>query len=458
MLKIISVFYIVLFTSIAFSQPPPPPAAAPKNGETPKKPFWDSVKDLPSKQPFTSLDGRFSISFNKQIQGFAGLNPKQLGFQGSGMQFTWKFQEGDAVLSFIDYPETDLKGTETELKDISTKEKETVLAWFSQSKVIDEKSFKSGAMPVIQTTYDLKNNSYGLSRLFVVKNRLYKIFVLYQNTENLPFFINALDTFKIISQSDIDAILKKKFEEMKPPPLPQEPVAAKEKSDAQDENLKGKVRKIVQESEDLSEGESSNGRKMSSVTYFNEKGNYVEREAYDWQGNPFQITAYGYLDGKRVSNSKMTSYEYNPPPAAPAPKSKTEEPPQKANPNYEYGFEYKYKDGKMIEKQLFYNNGKKGMRYVYNYSENQIERLVYTQEGELNQKYLITLNKNGDEIEEINYGLKNYKYYGDRKYRYEYEYDDKGNWLKRFMLIEVSENGATTYKRASVTYRTITYF
>ncbi len=157
----------------------------------------------------------------------------------------------------------------------------------------------------------------------------------------------------------------------------------------------------------------------------------------------------------RVSNSKIATYEYNPPPMA-IPKSKTEKPVKKSDPRYEYSFEYKYKDGKIIEEQMVFSNGKKGMKYLYNHSGNQVEELVYTTEGELNQKYAVTLDKNGNEIEKISYGIT--KIYPDRKYRYEYEFDEKGNWIKKTTSTETIENGVTSFKLSSITYRIITYF
>ncbi len=68
------------------------------------------------------------------------------------------------------------------------------------------------------------------------------------------------------------------------------------------------------------------------------------------------------------------------------------------------------------------------------------------------------LDKDGNEIEEINYGLKNINIYGDRKYRHTYEFDEKGNWIKKTTFTETTENGATSFKPSSVSYRTITYF
>jgi hypothetical protein len=457
MLKTIPILPIMLFfSSLVFTQPPP--VAAPKSQiETPKVSPWDSIKDLPAKQPFISLEGRFSISFNKQIQGFAALSPKQLGIQATGMQFTWKFQEGESVIIFVDFPESDLKGTEGELQKISTNLNAAILQNFPQGKAITEKFFRLGEVPASQTNFELAENKFGIQRLYLVKNRLYRVLAIYQNTENEKFLNNTFDTFKLISKAEVDAELQRKFEAMKPPALPQEPIVSKEKTDAQDENLKGKVKKIVVESEDLSGTWSVQGRKPSSVTYFNEKGNYVERDLYDSQGNPFQITIYGYIDGKRVSNSKTTSYEYDPPPMA-IPKSKADELVKKSDPRYEYSFGYKYKEGKLAEKQMFFSNGKKGMRYVYNHNDNQVEELVFTSEGELNQKYLVTIDKDGNEIEEISFGLKNYDIYGDRKYRYTYEFDDKGNWIKKITSTETNENGIKIFKPSAITYRTITYF
>lgn len=456
MLKTISILLSLLFlSSFVFTQPPPPPAPSKSSGENSKVSPWDSMKDLPAKMPFVSLEGRFSISFNKQIQGFAALSPKQLGTQATGMQFTWKFQEGEVILMFIDFPETDLKGTEEEMQKISRNSRGAILTNFPQGKTIDERFFNLGDVPASQTNFELSENKYGIQRLYLVKNRLYRIVAVFQNPENGKSLNSAMDTFKLISQSEVEAEMQKKFEALKPPALPQEPVAPKEKTDAEDENLKGKVKKIVQDTEDLSGTWSVQGRKPSSITYFNEKGNYTERDLYDSQGNLFQITVYGYIDGRRVSNSKITRYEYDPPPVA-IPKSKTDETDKKPNPNYEYSFEYKYKDGKIIEKQMFFSSGKKGMRYVYNYSNNQVEELVYTTEGELNQKYLVTLDKNGNEIEETSFGVT--KVYPDRKYRYEYEFDEKGNWIKKITLTEITENGETTFKPTSITYRTITYF
>jgi hypothetical protein len=244
---------------------------------------------------------------------------------------------------------------------------------------------------------------------------------------------------------------------MKPVSLPPSPPVTRATTDAQDEGLKGKVRKVMEESEDSSGTWGTQGRKMSSVEYYDLNGALTQRDSYDSQGSPFQITVYGYLDGKRVSNSKMTRYEYDPPPAAPRAAASVE-PLRKSDPRYEYSFEYKYENGKLVERQMIYNNGRKGMRYVYKHSPNQVEELVYTDEGELNQRYLSIRDEKGNEVERTDFGLFNYDIYGDRRYKHTYEFDAVGNWTKKVTLKEVKENGITSWQPAYISYRTITYY
>lgn len=252
-----------------------------------------------------------------------------------------------------------------------------------------------------------------------------------------------------VSVSKENAEILKKNEALRPPLLPQEPIVAKEKSDADDEGLKGKVKQVVDEL-----GEA---RRLSYVMYFSEKGNFIEKDYYS-EGNVYLINVYGYLDGKRVVKSKYIESENDNMPRLALPKSKADEPLKKADTRYDYSLEYKYVNGKLAQTRLISNRDEPGMRYVYNHAKNQVERLVYTKEGDLNQKYLVTLDKDGDEIEEIYFGLTNVDIYGDRKYRYTYEFDDRGNWIKKTATGEVTKNGITSALTGYVKYRTITYY
>jgi hypothetical protein len=100
------------------------------------------------------------------------------------------------------------------------------------------------------------------------------------------------------------------------------------------------------------------------------------------------------------------------------------------------------------------------LTYVYNYKENQLEKLVYDEQGKLNQKYISILDENGNEIERIDAAVLEYqKTEGDRKYSIKYDsFDEKGNWTKKTTSKLIVENGKQIYKPWYADYRTITYY
>ena len=71
------------------------------------------------------------------------------------MQFTWKFQEGDVIILFIDFPAAGLAGTETELQRIAANTKAALLKNYPQGKAIDEKFFNLGEFPAVKTSLEV---------------------------------------------------------------------------------------------------------------------------------------------------------------------------------------------------------------------------------------------------------------------------------------------------------------
>jgi|GEM_PF-976672 len=444
----------------ALAQSPPPPAVTvTRLGATGKTNGWPSIRSLTSSEEFVSLDGRFRIGLPNDIQGFGALSPKQTGTTASGQQFTWKFAEGEVVLTYLDFPASQLTGSSAELDHITSNTKKSLFNRFPKATLVSENQTLLNGVPSSNLVYGLGGNEgFVTTQLYLGKKRLYRIIAAFSDPAAVAILNPKFKTFKLIGQAEVAAELKKKYDAMKPTPLPQSPVVPRLTSDAQEEGLKGKVKKVVEESEDRSGTWGVQGRKISSIGYYDQNGSLMQRDAYDSQGNPFQITVYGYIDGKRVANSKMTIYEYDPPPIAGPQRSARRDAKPKGDPRYEYSFEYKYEDGKLVERQMVDNDGKKGMRYVYKHSANQVEELVYTEEGKLNQRYLSKLDANGNEIERTNFGLANFDIYGDRRYKNTYELDSAGNWVRKITEKEVKENGVTRWQPAYISYRTITYY
>jgi hypothetical protein len=155
------------------------------------------------------------------------------------------------------------------------------------------------------------------------------------------------------------------------------------------------------------------------------------------------------------------TYDYNPPPppAPLRPKNAPPEPPR--DHRYHLKYEYKYKDGKMTEEILYANNGKLVIRIIYKRkSDTELEILTYDSKGDLNQKFVHTLDKAGNEIAEFNPDLIPGKPYGDRRSVTRYDASDPtGNWTKKTVsFYRVQNNGTDPIPTTYLTYRTITYY
>lgn len=459
MKKLILPLIAFALASSALSQPPPPAAAGPPSGQVNKFAGWPSIGSIPPSEQFVSLEGRFKIALPKSLSGFAALSPKQTGTNATGQQYTWKFAEGDVVFFFLDFPDSALTGSVADLARIAENSREQIIGRIPDAKLVSENQSIANGVPASYFMFDLGAKGLQSVQLFIDKKRVYRIDSSFKDRKTEKHLTSAFASFSLISQTEVDVELARRYEAMKPSPLPQTPVFSRPTSDAHDEGLKGKVKKVTEESEDRSGTWAVQGRKMASVEYYDQNGALTQRDLFDSQGNPSEITVYGYLDGKRVSSSKTDNDRANvftvfgPPPAR-APQA----PPRKSDPRYEYSFEYKYENGKLAERQMVYNNGRKGMRYVYKHSPNQVEELVYSEEGRLNQRYLSILDANGFEIERTNFGLANFDIYGDRRYKHAYEFDGAGNWTKKITSTEVKENGVTSWQPAYISYRTITYY
>jgi len=70
--------------------------------------------------------------------------------------------------------------------------------------------------------------------------------------------------------------------------------------------------------------------------------------------------------------------------------------------------------------------------------------------------YLSTLNDKGLKIEQTNFRTDSGTI--GNKYSYTYEFDSKGNWIKRTVSKSVTKDGKSSYEPAYVDYRTIVYY
>src|SRR5678816_57557 len=179
----------------------------------------------------------------------------------------------------------------------------------------EDKQIQLGKYPGIEQRVDLFS-AFIVQRTYVVSRRLYQA-VMVIKTEQREFESAAtkvLDSFKVLEESDVSAKLAEEAKKAEPTPLPQQPVAQRAGTDATDNGMHGQVKTVLEESQDLSGTWSVQTKKRDSFVQYNQQGNRVRQESYDYKGNLDELTVYGNIDRSRVSDFKMIDKEYNPPP------------------------------------------------------------------------------------------------------------------------------------------------
>jgi hypothetical protein len=454
---------IFLATGIAQSalgQGPPAPQASPSQTPSTSTLVGEATRNQPPSVvgggKFVSLEGRFSVSLPQRNHGVHGLALSTPFGVARGDGYEWRMKEASFIVGYadaaqpVDIPEVAKQVFESLREDFKK------IAGANNGLVWKEKQIELGTHQGIEQRLDLFSGVM-VQRTYLVSRRLYQEVMVVKTTQRdyEGLASKVLDSFKILDESEVSAKLTEEVAKAEPSPLPQQPIAQRVGSDASDNGLHGRVKTVLEESQDLSGTWSVQTKKRNSLENYNEQGNLMRRERYDYKGNLDDITVYGYIDGNRVSQSKTISREYNPPPVKinPAPGASDKE----SDPRYQTKFAFKYDaQNRLIEHSWFRSNGERFLRYVYNYTGNQLEKLVYTEDGTVNQRSISTLDNKGNEIEKTSFDPRDGA--PGAKYSYVYELDARGNWTKRTTSTMVTKDESSQPEPLYVHYRKITYF
>jgi hypothetical protein len=397
---------------------------------------------------FVSIDGEFSINLPSNVSGYRPLESKE-GASKGGNEFSWKTPTGSFLIAFADLI-------------ISPESSKTLLE--TTGNLFIEKTAKMGGALISKKEITIDNNrgleirmqlngGVGISRLYLVKNRLYSLVTAWKNGEDGELQLKILNSFKLI---DGKAIVAKRVAEATPQALPQAPIFKKLKSDVEDDGMKGKVKSVSLSKEDLTGTWSVSGIKMSIEDFYDEKGNKIKQIFYDYKGNPNEITVYGFIDGMRVSNSGTVNYEDNPTITVPfAIGAKPNSVAKPADTRYKTKYEYKYDENKRLKEIIRYrNNGEILRRTVFSYNGNKLEEVwLDGEEGKSTFKSIETYDNKSNLIEQI-FIYPNSSSLGS-KYAYTYEsFDEIGNWTKR--IVKGLEGGKK--EQHYIEYRAIIYY
>lgn len=397
---------------------------------------------------FVSLQGGFSVSLPAQVSSYRAVGFDVPEGRVEGDAYGWRTDDGPYELTHLSLP----AGLAN--KGVLERARANRLALDPKAKLLSERELAlAGASAGRELRLETPEGRVVVVRMYLAGSRLYELNVAPEQGRE-ESALRALDSLRLLSQAEVEAARRSEAAAAEPDPLPQTPAAPRPKSDAQEEGLRGRVRTVFSETQDLSGTWSVSGRKPSSMEYYDERGDLTKKESYDSKGNLFQVTVYGYIDGERVSSFKLVRHEYDPP--APLAVGAAG-PERKPDPRYSTMYKYKYDaEGRLVEESLYMGNGRPSTRSVYKYEADRRESLVYASDGSLNQRYLSTFDGKGNETEWVVYETRDGSV--RNRYSYAYEFDARGNWVKRTTSKWVTKDGKSFFEPSHLTFRTITYY
>jgi hypothetical protein len=258
------------------------------------------------------------------------------------------------------------------------------------------------------------------------------------------------------SQKRPKADLAKKIAEATPAMLPQGPVSAWPISDAAADNLKAKVKSVI----NYSRGPGKT-RVVEGEEYYNESGNLIKSVSFD-EGYPISVTVWGYVDGKRSSKTGEIRYAKGERPAAKTFElvARAEDNAMRPNDPRDRRFSirhgYTFDDKKrIIEKRSYQNNGELWLRSTYSYSGDQKEVRDYDARGNEMSRTVYIIDENGDVSEERMFGADDNDV---TKHLFKRELDGHGNWVVEKAFEPGKAGGKPAMRLLWTTYRAITYY
>lgn len=406
-------------------------------------PLSHSASDAPR---FVLLEGGFSISLPERYKQRTRLVVPIPSGDAYGSLYEWKIK--DRVFS-IGYADRYQSFSDTEAFFNGVAEHFRRLAFSADGNLGVVKNITLDKHPGIELRADINKASF-IQRTYLAPRRIYQTMVVVKNSQrDESSAISVLDSFKLLN----DAEITEEGLKTAPGPLPQTPEAPRAGSDATDEGLRGPVKSVRTENQHSPETRLAMMGWRFWLTTYNEKGNKVRTESYDFKNNLEQITVYGYLDGNRVSASKFIPREYGPRIGTMGTRSLLSN--KKKDPRYNHRYEFKYDERKrLIEQTDFLSNGEISWRKVIKYEGNQKEELFYPDNGSLTQRTVYTFDDKGNVIERT---VLTPEGTIRSKVSFTYEFDSNGNWTKRTNSWTVVDERRRQLEPATV-LRTITYY
>lgn len=237
---------------------------------------------------------------------------------------------------------------------------------------------------------------------------------------------------------------------------------SKQQTDSEAEGLKGRVKTVVTEYANVTReaGASVEGKRRPFRTdYYDENGNLTRSLVYDSEGNLTDTFDFFFLGGERVYKTSEVQSKDGPPEAVAPPGPQRREQPDQG---YDVKLIYKHDArGNRVEELQYQNDGTLEGRVVSEYDGKGLMQTKYNYGpgGGLGTSSAYTYDDKGvvtGEVVRVHEGASRSTV--SHRYSYTYEFDARGNWIKRNESDAADREPSPTAQPTLVSYRTITYY
>jgi hypothetical protein len=401
---------------------------------------------------FSSLDGGYTLQLpaGADLASAGPLKPEQTGM-GEGYYNTWRFGAGFFEAGYIKFGGAKSQPFQDADNNLDKAVQDVLDAESAKgvTPVYDKELTGSGGQKARELLFEA-NSKMSIYRVYGGDGVIVRLRTV---TKNEPAQLRAafrfLNSLRLASRDEIFTLM---IVDATPADLPQVKPTQWVKPDAE-ELAKGKVKTIVEEVENP-KSDTAPGMRRRADYFFDPQGFLTKTVMYDYTGFPSMVSAYGFIDGMRVSktgdvqNERIFSGQL---PAMPGQITK------KRDARYAVRVAEKYDASKRVTERTFYDNaGDLFLRAIYAYRGDRVEISEYRKTGTPDNSVSQTLDAKGNILQKITREFG--KEPSERKTSYKYLlFDNKDNWTKRTVSNEVKKGGkVTSYEYTE--YRTITYY
>jgi hypothetical protein len=464
---------------------------------------------------FRTVFGRFAINLPAKYSEYEFVNFEIAKYKFPVRLYRWNF-EHDVFTVCVGEGSNDLDKPEYAKLFLDDLRRQYTEAKLKQNgKIIDESPWAFEGHQGWQII-ERHNGVVVDLRFFVVGYRFYTISVAVNDNQGISAARqDILASFHLLTDEQVAAEKELFIQSFAPPPLPQQPSIKRAQSDAQEENLRGPVRRVYVEEGQLLGKPQPRTKVPRTREDFDREGYLISKVDYI-NFMPYKAYSYGYMNGNRAYLlSERPALEEQLITAGP----KVLQAPVL------YEVEYRYnKSGRLEEMAVSGEKGKVKQTYSYQNKPGRrettfSERSLSVKDFSVQWKSVVELDADGNAVSEkrIEYMQAPAGSYVSRErpvdsydvisnairgqvivppngvskgpsvadvvknpnltvrvteplssntlrrttesdYSYSYEYDSHGNWTKRIQSLVKRVDKQSTAVPVTVTYRTITYY